>query len=49
MHSATRSQGQGSAPCSDARPAQYLPTRENGPRKRVFSFREAAILLASPS
>ena len=49
MHSETRSPGQGSAPYSEARPAQYLSTRENGPRKRVFSFREAAILLASPS
>jgi hypothetical protein len=44
MHSATRSQGRGLAPCSDARPAQYLPTRENDPRKRVFSFRKAATL-----
>ena len=33
MHSATRSQGRGLAPCSDARPAQYLPTREKGPAK----------------
>jgi hypothetical protein len=49
MRSETRSPGQGSAPYSEARPAQYLPTRENDPRKRVFSFREAAILLASPS
>jgi hypothetical protein len=32
-----------------ARPAQYLPTRENGPRKGVFSFRKPANLAASPS
>jgi hypothetical protein len=31
------------------RPAQYLPTRENGPRKGVFSFRKPANLAASPS